>query len=85
MACWLGGEGVPLALSSCGKVTSYVVGNKNQLFHQSWDLAELFGKGISRGHRCCQSGMGAAGNPGREAAKVLGLLYVESPVGAGGR
>jgi hypothetical protein len=42
--------------------------------HQSQGVAELFGKGMSRDHRCLQPGLGAAGDPGLEAAKVLELL-----------
>lgn len=47
MTCWLGEEGVPLALSSRGKVTSYVFGDENQLLYQRWGLAELFGEGMN--------------------------------------
>lgn len=39
----LGRRRVPLA-TSCGKVTNCIFGDKNQLYHQSQGLAELFGK-----------------------------------------
>lgn len=41
MAWRLGEEGVPLALTSCGKVTGSIFGDKNQLYHQSQGLRSL--------------------------------------------
>lgn len=46
----LGQEEVPLALISHGKVTSYILGDKKKLYHQSLGLAELFGAGMSKDH-----------------------------------
>lgn len=74
---------IPLALTFHGKVTSYILGDKYKLYHQSGPSSSLW-EGMGRGHMLMirSPGMGVGGRgPGRGGQRFLGCSKWKALVG----